>query len=86
MDGNDLDMFVNLINEDYIESKITASVTKLSRRSCSASQKANRHEAKWIKNCVGYSAERSVGVVDCAAVGKTHPLATFTRARERGKR
>ena len=23
MDGNDLDMFVNLINEDYIESKIT---------------------------------------------------------------
>ncbi len=24
MDGNDLDMFVNLINEDYIESKITS--------------------------------------------------------------
>ena len=84
-----LDMFVNLINEDYIESKITGKRYEIKSRSCSASQKANHHEAKMDQELALaiLLSGRSALLTGAAGTGKTYLLNTFiAQARKRGKK
>ena len=59
--------------------KSRASVTKLSRRSCSASQKANRHGAKMDQELALaiLLSGRSALLTGAAGTGKTHLLNNF---------